>query len=64
MYSLRKINARSKCQALLDMADKGKQRFSNARMSLITNMVSVRTTSGLELSHQDFPDAHATHAFQ
>ena len=64
MYSLRKINARSKCQALLDMADKGKQRFSNARMSLITNMVSVRTSSGLELLYLEFPDAHATNVFR
>ena len=39
MYALRKINARDKCQALLDRAEAGKPRFSNARMSLITNVV-------------------------
>jgi len=37
MYHLRKINARETCQMLLDQADAKKPKFSNRRISLMTN---------------------------
>jgi len=37
MYHLRKMNAREKCQSLLDQADAKQKKFSNRRISLMTN---------------------------